>query len=265
MLAAPKPSLKEPLLKLERARRHLRNFEAAVRKYTDGEPYEIWGEIVSQEGNLGDWRIYAKLKKPPPEERWLPMIGDFANNARSALNFLVYQLSLHSEADPQGTEFPIFLEEPKSGSSTAARYANYMRLLTDEQRSIIESEQPWRNGGGSWPLWRLHAMNVPDKHKYFNVVGTTGMNPGVRFGPNHGFYVRRITLNSAPIGEDATEIAALSIQTIAPNASMELTARPICRVYFGTGSPADGELAVAVLRDIHTTVERVIHRFDSFF
>src|SRR3990170_302115 len=133
---------------------------------------------------------------------WGVLIGEIIHNLRSALDGLVYQLAKPREAQPKGTEFPIFLVgrprgcrrgRGKKGKGCSAggdhfhcRGRDRISLLRREHRADIERLQPYKrwNGQGQDPLWLLHEINNADKHRLIVVAG--GYSMGISVAPIEG-------------------------------------------------------------------------------
>jgi hypothetical protein len=85
------PSLRNPLLKLEWAGKHLKDLEHGIGFYGENGP--AVDVDVQQNGELIDMTVTAKLAYPPPLHDWMRVLGDLLTML-TALNFLIYQLSL---------------------------------------------------------------------------------------------------------------------------------------------------------------------------
>lgn len=141
--------------KVERAKKHLSDFEAARDRFFNPQPYVIEREHDSQTGD--DVFKVNNIRTPPVD---LALIaGDAIHNLRSALDHLAYQLVLVAgkKTSPR-TGYPIF--------ATAERYesekAGKVEGMSDAAKREIDASKPY--GGGTDELYWLHTLNISDKH-----------------------------------------------------------------------------------------------------
>jgi hypothetical protein len=158
------PSMEEPRAKLERANEHLALLKSEIDEFLhqNPRPFEVIRDdrkaLASDiEFTLSTARL--KVNQYPPMRFGL-LFGDFAKDARAALDYLAWQLSLLTRPDldslqddkPPVTQvqFPIFLAEPLGGL-ISHRYVN---LVPNEAREIMDSLQPFassrRRGNHGW-------------------------------------------------------------------------------------------------------------------
>lgn len=157
-----------PRLKLERAKKHLQELENALTSFDELNPCFLVKDVV-----LDDGRQFFRAKfaiDPPPS---LGIIaGDAVHNMRSALDWLVCQLSLLNGADTlTGVEFPIFASIPIGKLKNSFDYK--IRFLSDEDKQSVEIIQPYHTGNKSklQRLWLLQQLEITDKHRGLIVKG----------------------------------------------------------------------------------------------
>jgi hypothetical protein len=169
--------------KLRRARHHERDLEAALRRYSQLDPFELVSKL---EGN--DLVVRVHVRHEVPEELSL-IAGDLLHNARSALDHLVasaaWDFALKSDrqlspADERKLFFPVTRTEPDFDRAVN----NIEPYLSEETLARIRTTQPWSNTAArlahehdpvtadeldllTWlnPLWRLHLLDNLDKHR----------------------------------------------------------------------------------------------------
>ena len=145
-------------VKIERAKKHLREMEAEV--------------VPIQNQNL---HVFGMKDDPDTGQRRpyfgpLPIIpfnliatgGDIAQNLRSALDHLAWQLVSVGTPDAKpsrDTSFPI-CPSIKEYESRKGRKVKGMR---PEAIAAIDALKPYKGGNGA--LWRLHEINNIDKHR----------------------------------------------------------------------------------------------------
>ena len=84
--------------KLERARKHLDSFERGVHDYLSGNPVTV----ETREEAVGELRRInwvASAATDPPTALGL-VVGDWANNTRAALDYIVYELVRKETGQP---------------------------------------------------------------------------------------------------------------------------------------------------------------------
>ncbi|HUZ53038.1 MAG TPA: hypothetical protein VMU94_10985 [Streptosporangiaceae bacterium] len=169
--------------KLRRARHHERDLEAALRRYSQLDPFELVSKL---EGN--DLVVRVHVRHQVPVELSL-IVGDLLHNARSALDLLVtsaaWDFALKSErqlspAEERRLFFPVTRTEPDF-----ERAANKIEpYLSEETMTRIRTTQPWSVTAARLAheheavtadeldlltflnlLWRLHLLDNLDKHR----------------------------------------------------------------------------------------------------
>ena len=143
-----------PDLKLSRAEEHLNTFKKAVESFktTEPKPYSF---VIKPDIQPSDYLLVANISHGPPQH-WSAIIGDFAHNCRSALDLLVYQVSILAPNDDArfSLQFPIFdlpngnpksaIPRERSGYFDAEN--RYLRGVPQKYRTVIEGFQPYKGG-----------------------------------------------------------------------------------------------------------------------
>ncbi|WP_141754335.1 hypothetical protein [Streptomyces agglomeratus] len=169
----------EVRLKFERSRHHLAELGNGINSYLDREPFHMHSE---EDEATGDLVYLVEVRESPPVALSLPL-GDAVHSARSALDYLAWQLVIAGGGTPNfQTMFPI--------SETEAKFnGNYEWRLQGASASAVVAVQALRPfGGGDDRFWRLHSLDIEDKHRLLIPVGAahervnlsftfTGMNP----------------------------------------------------------------------------------------
>jgi hypothetical protein len=150
-----------------------------TKKYTVIAQSETKITEFGPETRMQDWRLVNPPELPP---EWSLLIGDFAANARSALDHLAWQLALRNtwrasrerkagnEWPPEDTEFPIYASISKA--RTAKRLKTKLNRFRPSGRSIVASVQPHTRGNlaHTEPLWMLHRIRNTDAHRTLHTV-----------------------------------------------------------------------------------------------
>ena len=150
----------EPLsgarLKLARAAENLETVRETVQAFLARDPY-TYAQRRHTEGR-GFTLTVTATEQPPA--RIGVLIGEFAFNVRSALDHAIYELSVWrsrtrtDNAKLRGAlrtcQYPIF----STADEYPQRAAPMTSLLSDDDRAVIQSQQPFNNGG---PTIRSHT------------------------------------------------------------------------------------------------------------
>jgi hypothetical protein len=130
-----------------------------------------------------------EFTKPPelPVE-WALLIGDFASNARAALDHLAWQLVLDNtwtpsrakkngrrwtQWPPKDTEFPIFVAKPNLRDPRRdKRLERRLSYFRPKPRATIAGLQPYKRGqlAKAEPLWMLKELRDADTHRELHTV-----------------------------------------------------------------------------------------------
>ncbi len=151
-----------PSVKNQRAKHHIYELDAEIQAFLQSDPYRIFSE---EETDSGDkiWRV--NVRQQPPS-RWSAIIGDAIHNLRSALDLLVYQLVLANNASPtDATSFPVF----KSVAHFEAGGLGKVKGVSATAERMIRELKPYQ--GGNEALWRLHRLDIADKHHLLLATG----------------------------------------------------------------------------------------------
>lgn len=170
-----------PRLKLRRAEKHLNAVKSAIDDFIEKKPYTF---VVEANPEPPNYVIVARVKQIAPDDELGVIIGDFAHNARSALDLLISQLSKLPPDDGRrfSLQFPIF-GTPKGYRDHMKRY---LAGVIPEHATIIEGFQPYKRSDGldNDALGILSHINDTDKHRIIHVIGAVASFRGLGFsGP----------------------------------------------------------------------------------
>jgi hypothetical protein len=159
--------IQSSIIKVHRAKEHFNAFIADVKAFEGRNPYVVWADEDSEPA--------IKLHKVKIVENvpalWSAQIGDIVHNLASALDGLATSLVVSkgftSEVEMQETYFPISgsevdLSKPKS--------LKFFARVGPEVEKAIRAMEPYRGGKGD-ALWRLHRLDIIDKHRTIIAVG----------------------------------------------------------------------------------------------
>lgn len=150
--------------KVERAKRHMDELRAAAKAFLASSPYE--GGVKHDDASKE--RIYFLKSVREPPVTLAAIVGDVLHNLRSALDHLAYELVVIGTGNSgphHHVYFPI--------SEDAARYKDEtprkVKGMRPEAIRAIDAVKPY--GGGNDVLWRLHRLDIIDKHRTLLIVG----------------------------------------------------------------------------------------------
>ncbi len=152
-------------LKIEWAYKHIEDLHSGLDAFIATSPY-----VVSEKRNpdTGEHIYYAaKVTAVPP--KILLIAGDILQNIRSSLDYLTNALVRANGGSPdEFTGFPIFKNIPTTTEQKAA-FARKVKGMRQEAVDVIEQTNPYK--GGNAHLWRLHDLNIRDKHRLLLTAG----------------------------------------------------------------------------------------------
>lgn len=153
-----------PRAKVERAKHHIGELETAIADFFDIHPYEVGTEDDTKSAQ----RLYKLTKAEVPSDRLALIAGDIVHNLRASLDLLIWQLvEANGKTPRQSDGFPIN-ESPQAFDTGGM--AKVKGRISDEAVKIVRAVKPHK--GGNDALWRLHHLDIADKHRVLFVVGS---------------------------------------------------------------------------------------------
>lgn len=175
--------LDEAREKVRRARTHLEELKARREAWTlekGNTQYEI-GKHFDPKENCFIFVVEAGGSVEAPRE-WGAIIGDVVHNARSALDYLAWQLVDLGAASkplksPQLVQFPVLVQGPPPHvtpmQTLKDKAATRLPGVSDTELSVILRYQPFvarRDAPERHPLAMLIALSNHDKHRRLRVA-----------------------------------------------------------------------------------------------
>jgi hypothetical protein len=256
-----------PRLKVKRANEHIRDLEGLILDFLthDPKPYSI---SIHDEAESGDQVYVVHVAATPPEE-WGLIIGDCVHNLRSALDHLAWQLVESNRQTPsENTTFPI--------SATKAKFESpgtqgKMHTFSRDARAAVTALKPYQ--GGNEALWRIHRLNIIDKHHLLIPVGAAYRNfivtmripkhPDWPAEPGAPEFFPPIALQPKdrmyPLVADAPIFRIMAAARSSPE--VDNNYQFTFEIAFGKGDPVEGEPVIPTLRQLADEVERLIEGF----
>ncbi|MBT3996077.1 MAG: hypothetical protein HOF01_09780 [Chloroflexi bacterium] len=156
-------------MKLNRANEHLQALNAEANGFLEN----IFINATIEQAEGGNFYLYRLEGAQVPPRRFGLIIGDFANNLRSCLDYIICQLSLLDKSgrgcdESPRTQFPVI--SPKNDWNSKSTQRMIQRLSTP-MRDIVESFQPdYSNSNHRQnPLWLINTLSNTDKHRNINM------------------------------------------------------------------------------------------------
>lgn len=141
---------------------HLADLESSIKLAIEQEQKRLASQFDSQSGQ-GRVRTFSTIQYVVPL-RWAIIIGEILYNLRSALDYLIYELTIiDSGVEKNGTQFPI--ESTKDGFG--GRGNTYLKGLSVKHKADIEALQPYN--GHDW-IGRFATLSNQDKHRLLTPV-----------------------------------------------------------------------------------------------
>jgi hypothetical protein len=127
-------------------------------------PHHSVGEFDTQKW---EWVERFQVRQEPPLRLGV-ILGDCVHNLRSALDHVIWQVTLLDGNTPDdGTQFPI---ASKSESQFEAIAKRRIPGLSEKHRTLVKDAQPYNAGDGAdrHPLSVLATLSNADKHRVVN-------------------------------------------------------------------------------------------------
>src|SRR5579862_4046917 len=164
--------------KIERADKYIKDFKAELASFNATQPYSL---RVDVEGEPRKPSVHILKADPLPPSACL-ILGDAIHNLRSALDYLACSLVRANRTEPTPkTEFPI-LDGPLTTTKREARFAGKVEGMRKDVIQAIRDIHPYK--GGNDTLWRLHRLDVIDKHNMlvtgFGSITAVGRLPSIQ-------------------------------------------------------------------------------------
>lgn len=152
-------------LKIERAKSHINDLTAQIHAFNARTPYAITAENDDQ-ARERVWKLKVNECVPPI---WSTIIGDAIHNIRASLDVLLCTVVRHCDPDRQSINHVHFIiRDTKKEFETAL--PNNIRGASDEAIKIVHELKPYKDGNEA--LWRLHKLDILDKHQAIIPVGS---------------------------------------------------------------------------------------------
>jgi hypothetical protein len=147
-------------MKIGRAYKHFKCFDALVVKYSRSHPYR-----VTNRDDLVNQRHVVRCEFDVVDIDIIFTLSDAIYSLRSGLDQLAWRLALLGNPQPsRGVMFPIL---PDKSSRSIEKFQKLVRDMPCEAVGIIKELQPYNRGTAyrDHPLWQLNELSNMDKHR----------------------------------------------------------------------------------------------------
>lgn len=219
MISAPPMTidpLRNPKLKLERARTHIRDLDGLIRSFRESRPYRMTEESHPDGVNKN---IKVKLVREIPSEIALTA-ADAVHNLRVSLDQLTCRLA---EANGASSTSDTYFPFGKNAQIFETEVRRKTKKLHPDAVLAIKRLKPYQ--GGNDLLWAVNALDVTDKHREIVAIGSISPSARVNLTGGQrietpgwtGMFIRgpiQITANPVwnVLDESATVMTAPSIR-----------------------------------------------------
>jgi hypothetical protein len=151
--------------KIERANKHIGELRALIERFLDSDPYHI-----IYEGDVNTGKRHVRWIELEPVPCMVPIIaGDVLHCLRSALDHLYALLvAVNGYVVEDCDYFPI----RKTAESYKSARPGIVARVGPDALNLLDALEPYK--GGCDAIWRLHRLNITDKHRALMTVGITG-------------------------------------------------------------------------------------------
>ncbi len=150
-------------LKIERAKKHISDFDKERLAFLATDPYVTIAKFDSESN------VTQSIMGPLPilPDSLATIAGDAAQNLRTALDYIAAELARNNGGDPTKVYFPI----AESADKYKAELNGKTKGVSSEAIKVFDRIEPYDGGNGRL-LWALHTLNNADKHRLLVSVGS---------------------------------------------------------------------------------------------
>jgi hypothetical protein len=111
--------------------------------------------------------------------QWGAMVGDCVHNLRSAFDLLAHDLVRKGGGVPDdNTAFPVSKKETNETKFRKEHVTKKLKGASETAKQLVINLKPWK--GGNAALWKLHLIDIADKHLLLIPVAAAHRDFGVR-------------------------------------------------------------------------------------
>jgi hypothetical protein len=253
-----------PKLKIERAKRHIQELEAAIKTFHNSNPYEFPGQ---DDLHAGQYIYRVAIKKPIPIEI-SAIVGDAVHNLRCVLDYLVCDCIRAANGMPDGNSgLPVKREAKRLKPGSVPKIDG---VSPRAERFFLRLKG---SKGTNDALWYLHMLDIIDKHNAIVTVASATIQVIAKVGVPGMFLTAEGTiafLGGGPGGQPYMIDAGTpdtffrvfpmedNVEIYRGPAGFNEELKIATQIAFGQGQVAEGETVLETLIQLTNFVERVI-------
>lgn len=243
-------------LKIERAKKHIRDLDSEIRIFIESKPYTI-GTKPHPVAQIRYTTLFVDSVKTVPDPISL-IIGDAVHNLRSALDHLAWQLVEAGGGIPnRDTYFPVC-----QGSQGAQQYATAIgkgeiQKMRPGAEKVLSSVQPYVTGDNT--LWIIHELDRIDKHRLLIAVASSMDKWGVDVLKGQTMWFNENRFFPLVSGNEIVNIPT-STYNSQPHEDFKLG----IDVAFGKPEIVEGQLVLFTLNQLANFVDALVSKFQGF-
>jgi|SRR5208282_5282761 len=243
-------------LKINWADKHIGDFINAAARFMKTNPY---GVVVEHDADTGQKAFAVKTVTPIPPQISL-IAGDALQNLRGALDYLACGLvRMATKSEPSKYVcFPISESEPLTNEQKSA-FTRQVEGMRQDAVEAIQRLKPYK--GGDNTLWRLHRLNIIDKHRLLMAAATCVSRINQGFSTHMVDYMLGFS-DTAPVPAhtllDRFPLkAGDKFPFDATKPQMDQSKQFMLEIAFNEPGISKGEVIVAILKDSSRHVQQI--------
>ena len=185
---------RQSYLKLERAKKHLKELNHELELFSERTPIRLVWESVPWDTRLSkiydeEFDIVGLVVRTDEiiPDNIAPIIGDIVHNLRSALDVMMFDIvkTACPSVNENAIAFPMSSKE--SGLNTQIKKRS-INKVEEKHQSLIKAWEPYPNG--KFNIYALHELNNIDKHRTIipTIAGVEYSQTQAFFGNNFEYY-----------------------------------------------------------------------------
>lgn len=249
--------LRDPLLKIERAKQHINDLNGKVAEFLSHSPFQL---RIRQSSNPPQRFIFFQNNRRIPDEFSL-IVGDAVHNLRTALDQLCFGIVGSKAKSTNSVGFPFAKDAERLESTIATRQMN---IAPKEVVNEIHALQPYPSGNKY--LHAVHDFDNRDKHHAILTVGL-GVEMPISFlqelvAPNSFEWNGPTDAIVAAVGE-----FMIHLDIEGPVESFDKIAdqQPLFTVGFGEGEALSGSPVIFALTEMAKATEGAVRRIAATY
>lgn len=151
-------------LKVERAKRHIEELTQEIQAFHARRPYTIFAENDAH-SDQRVWKVKVNERIP---QKWSAIVGDAIHNVRASLDVLLCAVVRASGREHVNHVHFVIRETEKEFEAALPKN---IRGASPAAVALIRELKPYK--GGNEALWRLHRLDILDKHQGIVPVGAS--------------------------------------------------------------------------------------------